>query len=496
VAEVEVEYAALREAYTQLRDENVALRTEIDQLRGENAGLQAAHAEIEQLRQDNQQLRAKVEELERAGKRQAAPFSRNTPKPDPKQPGRKPGADYGTRARRAVPDRVDRQVDVPLPETCPHCGGRDIAPERVAYQYQEDFPAPVPTVITRFGVHLGRCRGCGQRVQPRHPEQTSDALGAAGVGLGPRAVALAAWLSKGLGLPASKIARLLGQFGLTVTPGGVTQAVARAGRRAQPTYAALVAGVRASPVVAPDETGWRVGGAKAWLWAFVGTALVVYHIATGTGARGFATAQAVLGADYPGVLERDGWAPYRRFTHARHQSCLAHLLRRCGTLIAAAERGAARTPHTAARLLRAALAVRDRRDAGKLTAEQAAAEAARLGAAIDTLIAGNTRHPANRRLLTHLARERSALFTFLTTPGVQATNWRAEQAIRPAVLTRKHWGGNRTRAGAITFQILASVLTTAAMQHRDPVATLIPLLRYRQPTVADLSIPTPNTRGP
>ena len=207
MAEVEVENAALRTENAQLRGENTVLRTE-----------------IEQLRRDNQQLLARVEELERAGKRQAAPFSRNDPKPDPKRPGRKPGADYGVRARRAEPERVNRVVDVPLPDVCPHCGGRDIEHERVAYQYQEDFPQPKPTDSACYEVHIGRCRGCGRRIQPRHPDQTSDALGAAGVGLGPRAVALAAWLSKSLGLPASKISRLLGQFGLSITPGGVTQA--------------------------------------------------------------------------------------------------------------------------------------------------------------------------------------------------------------------------------------------------------------------------------
>jgi transposase len=484
VAEVEADNTALRAENARLRAENGALRAEHADLRGEN----------EQLRQDNQRLLARVEELQRAGKRQAAPFSRNTPTPDPKRPGRKPGTDYGTRARRPVPERIDRVVDVPLPPACPRCGGA-VELVRVAYQYQEDFPTPRPTDMVRYDVHIGRCLACRRRVQPRHQDQTSDALGAAGVQLGPRAVALAAWLSKSLGLSATKIARVLGQFGLTLTPGGVTQAVARAGRRAQPTYAELVNGVRASPVVAPDETGWRVGGAKAWLWAFVGTALVVYRVATGEGARGYDTAATVLG-DYRGVLERDGWAPYRRFVHARHQSCLAHLLRRCRELIAVAERGQARTPHAVARILRRGLHVRDDRDAGALTASPAANAATRLGAAIDTLIAGRTRHPANRRLLNHLARERSALFTFLTTEGVQATNWRAEHAIRPAVLTRKNWGGNRTRAGATTWQALASVQTTATMQHRDPVAVLIPLLRNPQPTVADLSIPTQPVRGP
>jgi transposase len=77
-------------------------------------------------------------------------------------------------------------------------------------------------------------------------------------------VDLAAWLSKELGVPAGKLATLLGQLGIQVTPGGVGQAVPRATRRAQPTDQALAAGVRASPVVTPDETGWRVGGGKAW----------------------------------------------------------------------------------------------------------------------------------------------------------------------------------------------------------------------------------------
>lgn len=326
--------------------------------------------------------------------------------------------------------------------------------------------------------------------------QTSDALGAAGVQLGPRAVGLAAWLSKSLGLPPSKIARLFGFYGLSLTPGGVSQAVARAGRRAAPTYAALVKGVQASPVVAPDETGWRVGGASAWLWAFVGANLVVYRIACGKGARGYATAQAVLGADYPGVLERDGWSAYRPFTHARHQSCLAHLLHRCRQMIERAERGQARTPHAVARILRAALRVRDRRDAGELSTAQVTTAVARLDEAVGKLIAGRTQYPPNRTLLDHLARERHALFTFLATEGVQATNWRAEHAIRPAVVTRKNWGGNRTTTGAGTWQVLASVLGTATMQHRDPVATLVPLLRNPQPTVADLTVPTRPVRGP
>jgi transposase len=323
-------------------------------------------------------------------------------------------------------------------------------------------------------------------VQPRHPAQTSDALGAAGTQLGPRAVALAAWLSKGLGMPAGKIARLLGHLGLQVTPGGVTQAIARAARACPPTYQALVEGVRASPVVAPDETGWRVGGGKAWLWTFVGEGVTAYRIAHG---RGYQDAAAVLGEGYAGVLERDGWAPYRRFQNATHQSCLAHLLRRCRELLADADRGQARTPHAVRRILERALTLRDAYHAGTLDQATLASEADRLGAQIDKLVAGATRYPPNRRLLDHLGREREHLFTFLRIPGVEATNWRAEHAIRPAVVTRKAWGGNRTWAGATSWQTLASVLRTASQQGRDPVELLARLLRAPSPIVADLAIP-------
>jgi transposase len=104
-------------------------------------------------------------------------------------------------------------------------------------------------------------------------------------------------------------------------------------------------------------------------------------------------------------------------------------------------------------------------------------------------VAGATRYPPNRRLLNHLARERDALFTFLHGPGVEATNWRAEQAIRPAVVTRKAWGGNRTWAGAATWQALTSVVRTASQQGRDPLDLLARLLRAPDPIVANLAIP-------
>jgi len=65
---------------------------------------------------------------------------------------------------------------------------------------------------------VGRCRRCRRRAQGRHPRQTSDAIGSASSQLGPRALALATQLNKGLGLPYGKTAAVLQQaFGLRNT---------------------------------------------------------------------------------------------------------------------------------------------------------------------------------------------------------------------------------------------------------------------------------------
>jgi len=460
-----------------LREENERLRRELERIERER----------DRYKRERDELEKELEAARRAAKRQAAPFSRGAPTPTPRRPGRKAGRAYGPRAWRAVPDHIDEVVDVLPPPTCPQCGGA-VGVETVCVQYQADLP-PVRPQVTAFHVHVGRCRRCGRRVQGREARQTSTATGAAASQVGPRALAWAAWLHTGLGVPFAKVATILRTgFGLAITPGGLVQALHRVAARSTPTYRALMQAVRRSPVVAPDETGWKVGGRLWWLWVFVTREVTVYAIQPG---RGYPQARAILGARYAGVLVRDGWAPYRKLSHATHQTCLAHLLRRCHHLLETAQRGAARFPHAVRRLLLRALALRDRRARGELGGHGLRVALGRLEAHTDRVLGGRVTHPPNRRLLQHLQTERPALFTCVARPDVEATNWQAEQAIRPAVVTRKVCGGNRSRRGAATQQVAASVLRTAWQQHRDPLALLVALQRSPHPVVADLRLPGP-----
>jgi transposase len=505
-----------------------------------DAGGARLRAENERLLAENAGLRGQLEEARRAGKRQAAPFSKGDPKKNPARPGRKSGEDYGTRAHRPVPDHVDEEIRVPLPDACPCCSG-ELEFEDEVDQYQEEI-VEVRGHVRHFRISRGRCRRCGRRIQGRHPDQTSDALGAAGSQIGPRAVAIAAQLNKELGVAMGKVCRILELFGLRVTAGGLHQAIGRLARAAEPTREALVLAVRQSAAVAADETGWRIGGWRQWLWVFVGDdGVTVYLIAPG---RGYEQAKDVLGEQFAGVLERDGWAPYRRFTDASHQTCLAHLLRRAGEMIADSVAGQAKIPHAVRRLLLDALAVRDQhsdllaRPGGDIIEGTAVeicdeqplldtstssrddrddrddrdetiggqdrqahlnSEIARLEHEIDALLARSPTHPPNQKLLKHLAAEREHLLTFLSTPGIAATNWRAEQAIRPAVVNRKNWGGNRTDHGADVQQTLMSVIRTSRQQHVCPIALLEDLLRQSTPATSNmLRLPatTAEARGP
>jgi len=253
--------------------------------------------------------------------------------------------------------------------------------------------------------------------------------------------ALRVVLNKQLGLSFGDVATLFQQqYGLRITTSGLVHAVHRAGRHALPTYEALCNTIRESPVVTPDETGWKVAGTLQWLWTVATPDTTVYAIQPG---RGFDEAAALLGADYDGVIVRDGWAPYRKFTQAIPQSCLAHLLRRSRVLLTDHPRTT--FPADVRATLQQALAVRDRYLAGDVSDHGLAVARGHLEARLNRRLDRPGTVPDVQRFAAHLAVEFPALFTFLLDPTtIDATNWRAEQALRPAVVTRTVWASHRT----------------------------------------------------
>jgi len=423
---------------------------------------------------------ARIAELERLldqrtrdGKRQAAPFSKGAPAENPQKPGRKPGADYGTQAFRTLPEGPpDQIINVKAPKRCPSCGGR-IRETYVTKQFQIEIPRR--PILRRFDLHIGECTCCGRRVQPRHELQTSDALGAAATQVGPDAQALIAWLKNKLGLSYGDITTLLKDaWGIELTRGAAAHIVRRAGQRAEPVYDAFKAMIPQRDTVYPDETGWKVGGRLHWMWDFVTDLFTVYVIRP---SRGADVPAEVLGMDYAGRMTHDGWAPYDKFLQAIHQQCLQHPLRRAKEIIEQLGAKRSRFAKRVRDFILHALALRDRRRDGNLSDHGYTVARGRLEKRLDRLLAVRPRGQACRTFRNHLHKHRDQLLTFLYEEDLEATNWPAEQAIRPAVVNRKVCGGNRTWTGAHALEVLASLFATCRQNGIDALDTLAHLLR-------------------
>jgi hypothetical protein len=90
-----------------------------------------------------------------------------------------------------------------------------------------------------------------------------------------------------------------------------------------------------------------------------------------------------------------------------------------------------------AELLRAELDLRDRYAAGQISPHGLAVARGRRENQLSDLSFPPKMNAANERLAQHQWTHPDDLFTFLRQPGLDATNWRAELAIRFGVILRK-----------------------------------------------------------
>ena len=336
-------------------------------------------------------------------------------------------------------------------------------------QFIEEIP-PIRPHVTHLMTYSGTCGRCGE-VRSTHPRQVSTAVGAAKVHLGPRASALAAWLNKHLGLTLSKTAGVLDKLcGLQITPGGLAQAMHRVADKSEGWFDQLFTELRSEPVVYADETSWWLGGRGCWLWAFTSPNLTIYRVES---SRGKDVVLDTLGTTFGGVLTSDCLASYEDLPYTMHK-CYAHHLK-------AIARARERKPldqrtyfDQLSGLLHAAMMLaRLRTD---LPPPEFARARQHLEHQADALLLPHRRDPDEERIANRLRKRRRWLFTFLYHPEVEATNNRAERALRPAVIARKLSCGNKTERGKRTWEILASLAATCHQRAQDFVQQLAPLL--------------------
>ena len=439
-----VSIAELHQLVADLRQQVERLTRQSEDLTAENARLVA----------QNKQLQEQLVQAKREAARSAAPFRRPDAKKIPQDQQKRPGRPAGhPGVNRPLPDRVDETIIVPL-DACPHCGG-PVADCRPLEQYIEEIPPVQPRVI-KLTTHRGTCATCGE-VASTHPLKTGSGSRASQVHLGPRAIALAATLNKQHGLSMRKTCRVLKDLcGLSLSAGGLSQALDRLADRLEPDYQALFTDLRAGPATYVDETSWWIGGPGHWLWVFTSPTTTLYQVRE---SRGAAVVSDVLTASYPGVLVSDCLNIYDTVPFEQKHKCIAHHQKAIREQLDSPGLGDRTYLENWRSFFRQVCAIWKIWD--RLSSEQRTAARVNYAAARDELLARELTQEQDRRIRNRLVKQQPFLLTCLDKPeSVEPTNNRAERALRPAVIARKVSCGNKTMRGKQTWEVLSSLLST------------------------------------
>jgi len=420
-------------------------------------------------------LEARVRDLEaRLG--QTSANSSRPPSSDPLWGKRRPPA--GPSGRRAggqpghaghfralaPPERVDAVLDhwparcagcaVPLAGAPGTAGGTDYVPHQVT-----ELPV-LRAVVTEHRLHRVACAACGATTRAALPPEVP--AGAAG----PRLQAAVATLSGGYRLSRRAVADLCETLLDAPLSVGSVDALCQATSVAlAPAVAEAAATLPHADVVHADETPWKQGRARPWLWVAVTALVTVFRIAAG---RDRGVIQALLGAAYAGTLVTDRYSAYAWLDVAFRQVCWAHLTRDFQALV---DRGGPAAPlgTAALALVRDLFTAWHQYRGGTLTRAALQDALAPVQESLAALLhAGqDNADPRAGGLCRTLLRLWPALWTFVEVDGVEPTNNAAERALRPAVLWRKGSFGTRSEDGARFVERLLTVTATCKQHGRS-----------------------------
>jgi transposase len=356
----------------------------------------------------------------------------------------------GSSRRRQTPDQV---VKV-RPTVCGGCGAalnpRD--QRRVGKSQVIELP-PLQPVVIELWRYAAVCPGCQHRTVAEAPAGLEPTRT-----FGPEIEARLGYLHERHHLSYARLVEVFQElFRLKLSEGAIANALGRLAEQARPTYAAIGAEVRASPVLGSDETGARVHGRSAWEWVFQ-TPTASYHLIAPT--RGGQVIDEFLAGAVPEVWISD-LAPAQLGTAAEaHQICLAHQLRDLQYAAEADDTVGLIWAVALQRVFRRGIHLHHQR--GELTPEQFARRRTLIENAAHRLIfqawAGSGEAG---RLQRRYTKHWQDLFVFLERDDVEPTNNASERALRNSVIHRKVTGGYRSAWGAQASMIVITILTTA-----------------------------------
>ncbi len=367
----------------------------------------------------------------------------------------KRGAPKGHRGRtRDVPPTFDREQVIAPADLC-SCGCSDVIP-LLDYdlRYVEDIP-PVSKEVTRRIYLHGRCQNCGKVL--RHPEATSRPL----VVTGPNLAAHLTMMNQ-MGVTFRKLSTFSTKaFGIELSAPGALGIVNRVVASLEGSYAEVLQALPDQDWLNGDETGWKVMGRNGYIWCFCNHDLAVFHHDY---RRSSKVIEEILGDAFGGIVVCDFYAAYNCI--GTTQRCLVHLLRDIKTEreILRGSKLLERFEKAVRRFIENGLQVQAMPDG-----EAKDRAVAKLEKQLDRLTRMKVTKGKATTLVKRIGKYRDDLIRFVTHPGVEFHNNRAERQLRPIVVSRKVSFGSNTEHGARRYCIIHTIVETCKLQGIDPI---------------------------
>jgi transposase len=426
-------------------------------------------------------LKIELENLKRKQTRQAAPFSRNQAKKNPKRSGRKPGVGIFKYRTAPTSESITNTIIVAAPESCPDCKVT-LKQHKTSLAFITDLPMITPTV-TKYEVSQGKCPKCKRTFRGVHPDLANDQVGATAHRLGIRALATGHALQYDFGITARKVPQVFKDvLNFNVTHSAFTQQALKRGNLETGVigleYQKLREQIKTSNVVNTDDTSWQTGGKASYLMGFKTNTAVVYQVRDQHRAL---EVLEIIPKDFKGVLVTDRFVTYdaKVFKDVKQQKCLAHILKNLKQMLEKPVRGRSQEfPKALRKVFKEALKVHSSFTRNEITRVVFDKVGKSILRRLDRLLElGGLSNKDNLRLGRELAwhHARGSLLRFLLEPEVSPTNNAAERVLRPAVIARKLSAGSKNVAGAAAFSGFKSVIETGKLSGWSGLKTLLDL---------------------
>jgi transposase len=356
-----------------------------------------------------------------------------------------------------------------VPEACANChadlprqaGPGDPEPKR----FQTiDLPLLVLDVV-EYQAHTRTCPCCSNVNEATIPATIRAHS------VGPRLTAALSYLTGNLGLSKRNVEELAGDlFGAPIALGTIANLEQEVSAALAPAHQEALDVVRKAEVKFADETSWKLWGHLCWLWAAATTHVAVFVIHAKRSALGLA---ALLGDDIYGTLHSDRWHVYLQVPEMRRQLCWAHLKRDFQKVVDCG--GPSKfVGRRGLRIVKEVFAAWHEFQEGKVTRrklqELIEPLRRRLGNAL--LEGGLGDDVRVSKFCENLMNLESALWTFVTTAGVEPTNNFMERLLRRAVLWRKRSFGSNSSPGCRFVERILTVVQTCRLHGKSTLEYL------------------------